>query len=218
MTAPVTIMPFDTSAEVLQALLWQHNNATKLTALIKAKQAWLETNQTEFWKDWLHDVFDLRTANDFGLRVWSIILGVPINISNNPPATPRKSWGFGPLNLNFRNANFMPAAGNNTSLSTTEARMMLRIRYFALICRPCTVQINAWFAKAYPWITCLDNFDMAGVQYNFAQPISTALANVLARYDILPRPATLGEAGSIVTVKPVWAFGPLRQNFNHGNF
>ncbi|WP_231668322.1 DUF2612 domain-containing protein [Ralstonia solanacearum] len=45
---------------------------------------------TAFWENWIRDVFDLRTANDFGLSVWSEILGVPLAVTVDPtkPGTP----------------------------------------------------------------------------------------------------------------------------------
>ena len=73
-----TIQEFDFSVDLLQAILWQYNNATSLQSLLNSEQAWVIENQTEFWENWLRDVFDLRTANEFGLSVWSIILGIPL--------------------------------------------------------------------------------------------------------------------------------------------
>jgi hypothetical protein len=71
------IQQFDFSVNLLQALLWQYNGATNLQGLLEAKYNWYYTNQSQFWNDWIGNVFNLATADDFGLAVWSIILGQP---------------------------------------------------------------------------------------------------------------------------------------------
>lgn len=73
-----TKQEFDFSINLLEALIWQYNNAPRLESLLRQKQTWYDVNNRDFWQDWLRDVFDLRTANTFGLRVWSIILGLSL--------------------------------------------------------------------------------------------------------------------------------------------
>lgn len=214
---PIKVQPFDPSANLLAALLWQHNNAVRLTCLIQAKQAWINTNQEDFWKSWLRDVFDLRTANEFGLQVWGIILGIPISIGVNEPVVIRNSFGFGENNLNFNNGNFLPSQYSGEKLTMDEARFVLRMRYFCLICRPCTWQINQFLAKVFPSISCQDSLDMSSITYTFADPVSPALNNILEKYAVLPRAATIGT-GQDSTGKPVFGFGEYNQNFNNGTF
>lgn len=91
------IQTFDYSINLLRALLWQDNQATALTALLQQKQDWYDTNVSTFWENWVQDVFDLRTANEFGLAVWAIILGVPT--SAILPPTNKANFGFGLTNL-----------------------------------------------------------------------------------------------------------------------
>ena len=74
------IQLFDFSVDLLRAILWQYNDATRLQSLLQQKQDWYNEQQTEFWSSWYRDVFNLDTANDFGLAVWSIILEVPLTI------------------------------------------------------------------------------------------------------------------------------------------
>lgn len=214
---PITVQTLDPSADLLAALLWQHNNAARLTALIRAKQAWVNTNQAEFWTAWVRDVFDLRTANEFGLQVWGIVLGIPIAIGSNTPPVIRPSFGFGDTNINFNNGNFLPSQSSGENLTTAEARFLLQLRYFCLICRPCTWEINQFLARVFPDVSCRDTLDMSGITYEFKSPVSPALMGMLSRYDVLPRAAAVG-AGSSVQGQPVFGFGEYNQNFNHGNF
>jgi hypothetical protein len=213
----VTVQPLDTSANLLAALLWQHNNATRLTCLMQAKQAWINTNQADFWTNWVRDVFDLRTANAFGLQVWGIILGIPISIGTNSAPVIRPAFGFSTENENFDNANFLPGQGNGENLTLDEARFLLQLRYFCLICRPCTVQVNQFLARVFPGVACFDTFDMSGIDYVFQTPPSPALATLLQRYDVLPRAATVGT-GSSVLGRPRFGFGEYNENFNNGTF
>ena len=67
-------MKLEFNVNLMRTILWQYENAPKLKALVQSEQDWANENVTEFWKDWYRDVFNLKTANDFGLNVWSRIL------------------------------------------------------------------------------------------------------------------------------------------------
>ena len=66
----------DYAADLLQALLWQYDNAPRLQKLLQHKQNWYNANNTSFWTDWFANVFNINTANDFGLTVWGKLLRV----------------------------------------------------------------------------------------------------------------------------------------------
>jgi hypothetical protein len=116
------IQEFDYSINLLRALLWQDNNTPALTALLQAKQAWYDTNVSTFWSDWVTDVFDIRTANEFGLAVWAIILGVPTTVIL--PPTTKKNFGFGlPLLLkdaSDRQGTWTPTSGTTVTSGQTD--------------------------------------------------------------------------------------------------
>ncbi|NIT55538.1 MAG: DUF2612 domain-containing protein, partial [Aliifodinibius sp.] len=65
------------------------------------------------------DVFNLDTANDFGLSVWSVILNTPLTVENNEPEPDNSNWGFGNNRKNFNNGNFT-AFGSSFALKTEE--------------------------------------------------------------------------------------------------
>ena len=226
---------FDFSVNVLQALLWQYNTATSLQSLLQSKQTWYDQNQAQFWGDWYNNVFNLQTANDFGLSVWSIILNLPLFILPSPDAD-RPLWGFSdwtpsPINdyVNFDNGNFAQG-GNAITLSAEEQRLMLKLRYFQLTSRgdiPTTnAQLNAAFQACYGegntcWI--LDGLKMNIIAvFNFNIPYN--MREVLVNYDLIPRCDGV-EIQYRVLSDPIWGFNdwtstPINSyvNFDNGTF
>lgn len=57
-------------------LIWQYCNAPNLAQIIENEFAFYNKNVRDFFNDWYNDVFNLLTANTFGLNVWANILGV----------------------------------------------------------------------------------------------------------------------------------------------
>lgn len=214
----MSVQAFDFSVDLLRAILWQYNDAARLQGLLERKAAWYAENHAGFWTDWVADVFDLRTANDFGLAVWAIILDVPLAITASPDDPGKPVWGFGPYRNNFNNGNFATTSG--AGLTTAQKRLVLRLRYFQLTTRATVPEINAFmaylFADLGP-VYVLDGLDMTA-HYIFAFPIDSKLATVLSDYDLLPRPAGVLVRFSNPTVRDVFGFGLYHVNFNRGNF
>jgi len=215
-----TIQTFDYSVNILRALLWRNNNAQNITALLNFKQAYFDSESEDFWTDWVKDVFDLRTANEFGLNVWSVILGLPITIEPVITSTPNSNFGFGPDRLNFENGNFSPSVGE-FSLSIAEARLVLRLRYYQLTTNGNVTDINLLIEDVFGSLGpayVVDNFDMT-ISYVFLFSLSTIIQRIMADFDLLPRPA--GVKVLVVTAGPAnenFGFGALRKNFDNGNF
>jgi hypothetical protein len=200
---------FNFGTDVESAIIWRHNNAPNITALLEAKQAWYAANHEQFWVDWFNNVFALEYANDFGCAVWAIILNSPVNLD---PGTPGPvPWGFGIFNQNFNNSNFNPTAANPVFLTTVEKRFVLMLRYwqtqskgrlvednnylYRLFAAPISIFNGTEYVEVWPgmpgtWPKIIDNLNMtASVTLN--SPISPALASVIIEYDLLPRPATV---------------------------
>lgn len=234
------IQAFDFSVDLLQALLWQYNEAPNLHALLQHKQEWYTVNQTEFWQDWFTDVFDLRTANDFGLAVWAIILNAR-QFVYQPPNLDRPIFGFGVPNTgfsdrfddrfseggpqsfykNFNNGNFGTSSGEGINgLTTEQSRLLLRLRYFSLVTRAAVPEINAFLSEVFAdlgKVVVVDNYDMT-CTYAFLFALPSTLIYVFNNFDVLPRPA--GVALNITTTPrdKVFGFGEHYANFNNGNF
>lgn len=212
----MNIQAFDFSLNLLRAILWQYNDATRLQSLLQSKQDWYAANYSAFWSDWITDVFNLRTANDFGLSVWAVILGLPLAVVPEPdPDKP--IFGFAADDENFTNGNF--AASGSVGLSTEQKRIALRLRYFQLIGRHSVAQANRFMTDVFGpgWGYVSDSLLMR-VRYVFEIPLGPQLEFVLNEYQLLPRPAGVGADYVVLGDVGGWGFGAYRENFNNGNF
>jgi hypothetical protein len=202
------------SVNLLQTILWNRNVDVNLQTLFENKQAWYDENQTAFWTDWLTNVFNLRTANDFGCNVWAIILGLPLSIIS--PAVPNTSppFGFGSetstpnTNGNFFNYNFAASSGDEISFTLEEKRLILLLRYRKLVTRPSIPNINKilndLLVPVYGPMYMLDGLDMT-------QTLSCAFAipsdlNIILGLDLLPRGEGV-ELKLVSNVSGVFGFG-----------
>lgn len=214
----VDIQQFDFSVDLLRALLWQYNEAGKLQSLLEEKQAWYTENQTNFWTDWYNNVFNLQTANDFGLEVWSIILGQPLFI--NVAIDGRVSWGFGAYHENFDRSNFAPGASGTFRLPTETARILLKLRYFQLISSGTVPETNRalkWiFGENYGVAWLNDDHDMTQF-YTFTFALPADLIFIFNNFDVLPRPAGVGSSYRVIVVD-AFGFDAFHENFDQGNF
>lgn len=180
---------FNYSVDLLKAIIWQYDSAENLVGLMNAYQEWRNTNHTEFWENWYTDVFDLRTANSFGLKVWSIILGVPLV----GPASSGKdgpAWAFGAARQNFQHGNF-GGSGAPVQLQDEQARLVLRLRYYQLVSRGTIPETNAFlkvlFEDQGP-VYVEDNLDMT-MNFVFGFELDATVRYVFDRMDMLPRPS-----------------------------
>lgn len=213
-----TIQQFDFSINLLSSLLWQHDGAPKLRAIVEAEQSWMTEHQEKFWADWYRDVFDLRTANDFGLSVWAIILDLPLLVlvegSGNRPV-----FGFDPYNLNYNNGNFGRDFDAALSLTTEQRRLALRLRYYQLVSRGTIPETNAFLAELFGnegSVYVLDGLDMTAT-YVFTYAPNPNVLYVLTQFDLLPRPAGV-EVNIRVNPADSFGFAPYYQNYENGNF
>lgn len=214
------IQRIDYHAEIMRGLLWQHNRAANLEALISGKDGWFKANHGGFWDDWLRDVFDLRTANEFGLQVWARILNVPLQVNIPPTAQTSPAFGFGAFNANFNNGGFSNSGGGIAGLSVDQQRLLLRLRYCQLVSRCTVTDINRILANVFKdqgTVYVVDPLDMSFIVYVFDFAPGSQLMFLLEQFDLMPRPATVGVK-YLVSAIPNWGFGEYHINFNNGNF
>ncbi len=227
------IEQFDFSVNLMQVLQWMRNDAINIQTLVQNEQAWYDENYTQFWQDWIVNVFNLLTADSFGLAVWCIILNIP-NFMQETQPLDQPIYGFNetpPINnnVNFTHGNFAAANYPEFTLTVEEQRIVLRLRYFQLVNRGAIPEINTFLDIIFndpdgilqggAW--AVDNFNMS-MTYIFNCPISQNLLNVLAQYDLLPRPAAVGIR-YVVANGAIWGFNtdiPTNTfvNFNNGTF
>lgn len=196
------IQAFDFSIDLMRAILWQYNDAVRLQSLLEQKKAWYDANYKSFWDNWVRDVFDLRTCNDFGLAVWAIILDMPIVVQTDQADPSRPTWGFGSYHRNFRRGNFFNGRSTVQVLSPDEARLALRLRYFQIVSRSTVPEINkvinSIFSNHGPvWVE--DNGDMT-ITYYFGFTPSAQLMLVMQKNDLLPRPSGVSADYLLVDV------------------
>lgn len=212
------IQAFDFSVNLLRNLIWQYNDAQNLQAVIAQKEQWYTENHEQFWTDWYSDVFNLQTANDFGLSVWAIILGVPLVVTPDPDPD-KVPFGFAADDSNFGNSNFA-AGANGIGLTTEQKRLVLRLRYFQLITRGAVPEINEFLSFVFgpDQAYVADGLGMTARYVFTPGALPSALEFVLTSYDLLPRPAGVGVDFVVEGEAEGWGFGRYRQNFNNGNF
>lgn len=200
----MNIQEFNYLVNLLQAILWQYDESTNLLSLINQKQQWYNTYQTQFWQNWYTNVFNLLTANEFGLSVWSYILFVPLFLENTPEPADAPIWGFNQIisfptlentYLNFQHGNFS-TKGLIISLTVEEQRFLLRLRYFQLSDRGSITVINQFLNYLLATsninysgsIYALDGLDMTMTYIFTASGFSSNLLNAIQTLDLFPRP------------------------------
>jgi len=203
---------FDFSVDLMQAILWQYNDATRLQSLLEQKQAWFDENQKDFWQNWYNDVFNLQTCNDFGLAVWAIILELPIIIQSTPVEPSRPTWGFSTPHRNFDRGNFFSGSSGAQVISPADARIALRLRYYQLTTRASVTELNSLLADVfadYGLVFVQDNLD-ASITYIFTFTPSAELITVMAANDLFVRPAGVSVNYELV----YFVFNGIEQVYN----
>lgn len=187
-----TIFEYDPSIDLKKHIFWQYNNAPAFNTLVNSKQNWFNENQVSYWNDWVKNVLDINSANDYGLAIWGILLGVPRTFNVN---------------------------GVNTSLTTNQYKSVLLARLKLLHMR-CTVpEINKLlkflfgkYGKAY----VIDNQNMT-LTYRFNFNLSDLQLAVLQNVTLLPRPA--GVKIQVVTLgNKVFGFNGSGEPFDQAPF
>lgn len=213
------IEDFEDTVDLMQSILWQFNEATRLQKIVELKQLWYEQYHRDFWLNWQRDVFDLRTANDFGLSVWAIILDIPLSFEVPASNVAKVAWGFGNKRKNFNNGNFKRSEAGAVILTTEQRRLVLRLRYFQLTTSGNVLEINKFllslFGEEYGLVFVRDNLDMSATYiFQFYPPSQLQL--VLDQFDLLPRPTAV-SFNYITDFSEPWGF-ENRANFDNGNF
>lgn len=202
----------------LAGVLWQYDQAGNILSLLNSKAQWYQDNHYQFLIDWFVNVFNLDTANEFGLSVWSIILELPLFTVSQPSPSSYPAFGFNPHGMNFGNGNFATDAPTVNNLSVDQKRLILKLRYFQLVTRGAVPEINRFLATLFGpgKVFVLDNLNMT-ITYIFTEAPDSGLIYVLQQFDILPRPAGVG-VNIIVSATEGFGFDPYGLNYDNGNF
>lgn len=214
----MNIQVVDCHANLMRALLWQYDNTVALKRIIQGEHDFIERVNCVFWDDYYRDVFDLSTANNFGLAVWSRILNLPLQIETDPQPD-KVAFGFGPFRKNFNNGNFGVTQSGIIGLTTQQRRIALQMRAFSLMMKPTVPNINLMLSRLFAdlgpaWV--VDNLDMTmTIFFQFSMP--SWLNIIISELDVLPHPAGVEILIESIN-RPAFGFGEYRLNFNNGNF
>lgn len=83
-----------------KVFIWQYSNAERLNKILQAEIDFWNTEVSSFVSDWQRDVFNLKTANSFGLEVWGKILN-----TRRPLVSPQNYMIDNDGHLRFYNVN-----------------------------------------------------------------------------------------------------------------
>ena len=214
------IQEFDFDIDLLRVLPWHYDSSPNLRQLLTLKSEWYAREHTSFWDEWERNVFNLATANDFGLNIWSIILDLPL-YSNEGQVSPADyaAWGFAAFGMNFDNGNFATDKQLSTRLSTEQRRQVLMIRWRNLTSDATMYTINRDMFDLFGSIVyVLDGLNME-ISYIFTEPLPDLMMDLFKEHDILPRPSGV-KLNILVQPMDVFGFDPFGLNFDqeHSQF
>lgn len=204
--------------DALDGLMWQDNQSENMIALMEAYNERISTVHTEFWEDWYNNVYNLMTANEFGLKVWSIILDLPLFGTNTPSPANYPAFGFATTSKNFGFSNFATDSNSQYGLTTEQKRTLLRLRYYQLVSRGNSWETNRFLQSVFGSgiIHVINNQDMS-MDAVITGPIDSEVLRAVKEQDLIPRPATV-EIRFVNGVIKNWGFSSNARNFYDGNF
>lgn len=158
------ILEYKTAIDFEKHILWQYNNAPALNSLMENKQNWYDINNNQYWNDYIKDVLNISTANDYGLSIWGSILQIPKTFLVN---------------------------GVEETIDTEMYRNIIQARMLLLRTRATLPEINEFlkyvfgkYGKAY----VVDNNDMT-ISYMFSFVLSALQIAIIQTIPLLPKPA-----------------------------
>jgi len=210
--------PFDASVDLLRALLWRDSGALKFQKYVELKQDLANHRLGQIYDEWVQNVLNVDTANEFGLSVWARILDVNLQVKAEEAST-KQNFGFGANNRNFNRGNFGTQAGQVTTLNLEQRRIVIKLRLYQLTGRAAVFEVNAYLAELFGEnvVYAYDPLNMTFITYFFSEVPAQSIRYILTNFDLLPRPAGVGVSW-VVSRKPAFGFGPFNLNFNRGNF
>jgi hypothetical protein len=180
---------FDHSTHLIRALLWKDSAADKFQVYVNKKTELADARLSVFWADWYRDVFDIDTANRFGLAVWARVLDINITVEETQSIQP--PIGFSPFGGNFYQSNF--SVVTYSGLTLEQIRIVIKLRLYQLTGRASVFEVNRFLHEQFNGeLYAYDNLNMTFVTYYFTVPQSSSMKVIIENFDLLPRPAGVG--------------------------
>lgn len=184
----------ENSVNLLECLLWQYDNAPRLQSLIQSMQDDLNTNTRDFWNDFYTNVFNLDTANSFGLTVWGILLGV-----ERPKYT---------------------SSGQEYIYTDEMYKKYLKARSILYANNGSIYDMNKYFEFLFPNkpILVVDNLDMTIRVVFYYTPSNDELV-LVNNPNFLPRPSGVKLEVAVIPPDKIFGFdGSTLSGFDQGTF
>lgn len=212
----MNIQQFDFSLDLMKVVKWEYDQAPNLIGILNLKQKWYSENQEQFWIAWEKDVFNLFTANDFGLNVWALILNLPLYTETTKSPSSYPAFGFASAGLNFGKSNFATDADAVNHLNVEQKRQLLRMRWWQITSDGSMPSINhALYDVFGKDVYALDGNDMTiTIVYQVILP--GILMRLLQDFDLIPRPSGV-KFNHLVKPRDAFGFAEYSLNFDQNN-
>lgn len=212
----MNIQPFDFSIDLLKVVKWEYDQSPNLRNLLNLKQEWYTKSHELFWDNWERDVFNLFTANDFGLNVWAIILNLPLYTESSSSPKDYPAFGFADFGLNFNRSNFATDTDSVNRLSVEQKRQLLRMRWWQITSDASMPGINHALYDVFGRdVYALDGHDMTiTIVYQVVLP--NIMMRLLQDFDLIPRPSSV-KFNHLVKPRDSFGFAEYSLNFDQPN-
>jgi hypothetical protein len=194
-----------------QTILSQYANSPVLTDMIGSMNAALDP--TQFFNDLYNDIWNVNTAQGYGLDVWGRIVGVTRNLNIPSPVTgtffgfeEAGSWlGFGQAGGGF----FAGSTGSGAQLTTSftlqdpDFRTLIFAKAGANISNGSIPAINNLLMNLFPGrgtVYVQDNQNMT-LTYVSLFPLTTIELVILQQSNVLPNPT--GVVVNFLQIPPI---------------
>lgn len=209
----MNIQQFDFSIDLFKVVKWEYDQAPNLKSLINFKQEWYTDNHSKFWSAWERDVFNLFTANDFGLNVWAIILNLPLYTESGASPSNYPAFGFANFGLNFGRSNFAIDADTVNRLTTEQKRQLLRMRWWQITSDGSMSSINhALYDVFGKDVYALDGHNMT-ITIIYQTILPNMMMNLIQEFDLIPRPSGV-KFNHLVKPRDAFGFAEYSLNFD----
>lgn len=181
----------------LQTIISQYANSPILLELIANMDDYLDPSAR--FDQFYSDIWNIDTAQGFGLDLWGRILGVG-RVLHVPVPGDYLGFSASADADTFDHGIFYggPIATNNFALSDAAYRRLLLAKALANICDGSIPAINQILINLFPgYGNCyvIDNLDMTMI-YRFSLDLSDVDATVVLQSGVLPKPA--GVSATVV--------------------
>lgn len=189
------VLNIDPGIDLKQCLLWQYNNSQALRDLLNAKQNWYTQNHAQFWQNWYDNVFNINTADDFGLAVWGQILKFSRNVTAKD--------------------------GTLHYLTREQYRLILKGQMIKFGMGASAYDVNKWISIVFAGkgnAYCVDSYDMTAIPIVFRAVPDEEIGWLLGNIDFFPRPAGVGYEVRVIPDTVFGFNGSHLKPFNQGVF